>query len=95
MSSRIRSGGLLHAQIPPRWRAWSGLLYATARVVLARSRGLSSSPTIRLLLAWGLLLLGLVVQVVLLWVAGYLIDLSISLMELWAELAQKHLELTL
>jgi hypothetical protein len=34
-------------------------------------------------------------QVVLLFVVAYLIDLGISLMELWAELAQKHLELTL
>lgn len=41
-----------------------------------------------------LLLVGLVVQVVLLFVAGYLIDLAISLMELWTELARKHLELT-
>lgn len=41
-----------------------------------------------------LLLLGLLLQLVLLFVASYLIDLSISLMELWAELARKHLELT-
>ena len=42
-----------------------------------------------------LLLVGLLVQLVLLFVAGYLIDLAISLMELWAELARKHLELTM
>lgn len=41
-----------------------------------------------------LLLVGLLVQVVLLFVASYLIDLAISLMELWTELARKHLELT-
>lgn len=34
-------------------------------------------------------------QMVLLWLVGELIDLSISLMELWAELARKHLEITL
>lgn len=42
-----------------------------------------------------LLLLGLVVQAVLVLTASYLIDLGISLMELWAELARKHMELTL
>jgi hypothetical protein len=39
--------------------------------------------------------LGLLVELVLMFVAFYLVDLSISLMELWAELARKHLEITL
>ena len=39
--------------------------------------------------------LSLVVQAVLIWLLGELVDLCISLMELWAELARKHLELTL
>jgi len=34
------------------------------------------------------------VQVVLIWLAGELVDLCISLMEVWADLARKHLELT-
>jgi hypothetical protein len=34
-------------------------------------------------------------QIVLLCVAFYLVDLCIALMELWAQLARKHLELTL
>lgn len=34
-------------------------------------------------------------QMLLVWLVGELIDLSISLMELWAELARKHLEITL
>jgi hypothetical protein len=38
---------------------------------------------------------GLVGQGLLLLTAAYLIDLSVSLMELWAELARKHLEITL
>jgi hypothetical protein len=38
---------------------------------------------------------GLVVQGALLLTAAYLIDLGLSLMELWADLARKHLELTL
>lgn len=42
-----------------------------------------------------LLLVGLVVQVVIISVVWELVDLSISLMEVWAELARKHLELTL
>jgi len=40
-------------------------------------------------------LLGLVTQAVMLLVAAYLCDLALSLMELWADLARKHLELTL
>lgn len=41
-----------------------------------------------------LLVVGVLVQVVLLLSACYVIDLAVSLMELWAELARKHLELT-
>lgn len=39
--------------------------------------------------------LGLVAQLVLLWLAGELLDLFVAAVELWAELARKHLELTL
>jgi hypothetical protein len=53
------------------------------------------SRTVHLIAVRLLLCLGLVMQVVLLFVAAYLVDLGISLMELWAELARKHLELTL
>jgi hypothetical protein len=35
------------------------------------------------------------VQLVLVFLVWYLIDLAIALMEVWAELAAKHLELTL
>jgi hypothetical protein len=41
------------------------------------------------------LLLGLVMQVGLLWLLGEMIGLCIALMEVWAELAAKHLEITL
>jgi len=44
---------------------------------------------------WLLLLLGLALQLILVAVVNELVDLSISLMEVWAELARKHLELTL
>lgn len=40
-------------------------------------------------------LLSLLVQAVLLWLAGELVDLYVSAVELWAELARKHLEITL
>lgn len=42
-----------------------------------------------------LVFVGLVVQVVLVCLLWQLVDLSISLMEVWAELARKHLELVL
>jgi hypothetical protein len=42
-----------------------------------------------------MLLAGFLVQVVLTVLMWQLVDLSISLMEVWAELARKHLELTL
>lgn len=75
-------------------KGWRGLLYVVAGALLRRGAGLFRSPAVRELLMRLLLLLGLLVQVVLLFVAGYLIDLGISLMELWAELARRHLELT-
>jgi hypothetical protein len=40
-------------------------------------------------------IVGLCVQVVLLWMAGELLDLYVSAVELWAELARKHLEIQL
>lgn len=42
-----------------------------------------------------LLILVTIIDAALCLLAMYLIDLGISLMELWAELARKHLELTL
>lgn len=40
-------------------------------------------------------LAGGVAELAIIWVAYELVDLSISLMEVWAQLARKHLELTL
>lgn len=65
----------------PQWLA------GAARVFLAQR--------VRHAAAYVLLLVGLVVQGILVLVACYLIDLGIALMELWAELARKHLELTI
>jgi hypothetical protein len=42
-----------------------------------------------------LVLVGFLVQVVLTLLMWELVDLTLSLMEVWAELARKHLELTL
>lgn len=42
-----------------------------------------------------LFLVALVCQIGILWAAGELVDLYVSAVELWAELARKHLELTL
>jgi len=44
---------------------------------------------------WLLLLLGFAVQLVVIEAVFELVDLTISLMELWAELARKHLEIIL
>lgn len=41
------------------------------------------------------LILLMMLQMVLLWLLGLMVDLCVSLMELWVELARKHLELTL
>ena len=54
-----------------------------------------SSPRSAVILHTVLLCVGFLGQMVLLLLAAYLVDLSVSLMELWAELARKHLELTL
>ena len=44
---------------------------------------------------WLMLLVGAVVQLVVVALVYQLVDLSISLMELWTELARKHLEIIL
>jgi hypothetical protein len=49
----------------------------------------------RLLGAWAGIVVGLVGQLVLLWLSWQLVDLVFSLMELWAELAAVHLRITL
>lgn len=55
------------------------------------SLSVARHPAARLLL----LIVLMTIQLALCLLAMYLIDLGISLMELWAELARKHLELTL
>lgn len=81
--------------LSPSWRAWRGLLAVAILRVLTLLSGICRSPRARRVGAYLALLVGLVVQGVLLLTAAYLIDLALSLMELWADLARKHLELTL
>jgi hypothetical protein len=81
--------------LSPSWRAWRGLLYVAAGRVLNCLARLCQSHRFRVLAAYLALLVGLVVQGALILTAAYLVDLSVSLMELWADLARKHLEITL
>jgi hypothetical protein len=83
------------SRTPPVWKTWRGLLYVILNHWLAPVAKVARSQQLRALLGPLLLLVGLAAQVVLLGLAGYLVDLSISLMELWTELARKHMELTL
>lgn len=50
---------------------------------------------VRQYLVWALWLLGLLCQVVLLWLLGEMVDLFLSAVELWLEMVTKHLEIVL
>lgn len=41
------------------------------------------------------LILLMMLQMILLWLLGQMVDVCLSVMELWVELARKHLEITL
>jgi len=77
------------------WKAWRGLLVVELARVLALLARHGRSRMVSLIAMRLLLCVGLLMQLVLVLLAGYLIDLGIDLMELWAELARKHLELTM
>lgn len=67
-----------------------------ARRALAQVLAVSSTrrpPT--KVIAWVGLIVGALMQVALVCLVWYLVDLCIALMEVWAELAAKHLEITL
>lgn len=61
---------------------------------LPQTAGRPSLPWRRLLVC-SAVVLTLVLEAVMLWMLAELVDLCISLMELWAELAAKHLQITL
>jgi hypothetical protein len=83
------------SDLSPSWKAWRGLLFVAAAQVLNCLARLCQSPRTRRLCILLGVFGGLVVQMGLVLTAAYLVDLSLSLMELWADLARKHLELTL
>jgi hypothetical protein len=67
-----------------------------ARRVLAKVLAVSSTRRPRAkAIAWIAGVLGLLMQLVLVFLVWYLADLCIALMEVWAELAAKHLRITL
>ena len=91
----FRTAGRRTAPDSPSWKPWRGLLYVfLARALRALGRVWRSQHG-RRAVHTSVVLLGLVTQAVMLLVAAYLCDLALSLMELWADLARKHLELTL
>jgi len=80
------------------WAHWQSRHGVRERVAgILPPRGLR--PFVRLgwkrLVLGVVLLAGLVGELVLMFLVWQLVDLTISLMEVWAELARKHLELTL
>lgn len=95
MSHLFRPADPDHGRPLPQWKAWRGLLVVIAVQLLARAGRLFHSRQGRTVAAYLALLLGLLLQGVLLLTTAYLVDLSVSLMELWADLARKHLEITL
>jgi hypothetical protein len=80
---------------PPRLVGIRDVLNVGAGYLLRLVAGALSSGSRPALAGRLLLLLGLLLQLVLLWLAGEILDLYVSAVELWAELARKHLELTM
>jgi hypothetical protein len=71
-------------------------LYRTIRRLAGSGRGWRGLGNRgRRFLIVGAVVLALIVEFIMLWMLGELVELCISLMELWAELAAKHLEITL
>lgn len=78
------------AEVVTAWlyRVVRRLAGASLRQVLAGTQG-------RRILIAGLVVFTLVVEFIMLYTLAELVELCISLMELWTELARKHLEITL
>jgi hypothetical protein len=79
----------------PMLAVWRGLLFVAAGAYLRRGAGLFSSLLGRAIVMRILLLVGILVQLLLLWLVGQMVDLCIDLADLWLALAKKHLEITL
>jgi hypothetical protein len=85
-----------HAPLQSLLGASVRLWIEVARRVLARVLAVSSTRRPRgKTIAWIAGVLGCLMQLVLAFLVWYLLDLCIALMEVWAELAAKHLEITL
>lgn len=84
------------------WKCWASWSLTTSRRCTRKVLALSPSR-VRAFCARGfrdhwrllLVLVGFLVQAVLTFLMWQLVDLTIALMEVWAELARKHLELVL
>jgi hypothetical protein len=74
----------------------SGRLYRSiaGRLKVPLRAGRHSLPWRRILVC-GAVVLTLVIEAVMIYMLAQLVDLCISLMEVWAELAAKHLAITL
>jgi hypothetical protein len=81
--------------VPPRLAGKTGRAARGTGELLRRLAGPYLSLQVRRAAIYTLLLLGLAIQVGLVWLAGELVELYVSAVELWAELARKHLEITL
>jgi hypothetical protein len=86
-----------HKEAPHRFLRAVGKANLTSRRVVTLNRVWSFCLRVARS-AWArlvVLILLMIFQMVALWLLGQMVDLCISLMELWVELATKHLELTL
>jgi hypothetical protein len=92
--STSKTGGIVHDSHGRIQQVHSNLRNAWSIGVPALLRLLSSTG-FRIAAARVAMCLALTVQLGLVFLSMYLIDLGVSLMELWVDLARKHLELTL
>ena len=91
----VRPSEPAHVLTPPVGTCRGASKGRLARQLLTQLAGLLVRHVSQRDLCMVLLLLGGVVQLGALLYLAYLIDLCISLMEVWALLARKHLEITL
>lgn len=95
MTHLFRPADVPDASSPPVGQLKRHLLDVARRVPLAWASAAFLFLAQRVTVGRLLMLCGVIVQAVTLAMCAYLIDLSVSLFELWAELARKHLELTM
>ena len=85
-----------HQSVPPMVVVWYRLVHEwIGRRLNSGTRLPALTPRRRRLLVAGGVVLSLLCQAVMLWILAELVDLCIALMEVWSELARKHLEIVL